>query len=57
VNWCRIAGGWKQLKSRARQRWGRRTADDRAATATQEASRKQLAEWAAGQHDVDPIHK
>jgi hypothetical protein len=46
VNW------WKQLK----QRWDRLTEDPQAA-AIREAREKQLAEWAAGQHDADPIHK
>jgi uncharacterized protein YjbJ (UPF0337 family) len=28
VNWDRIEGNWKQLKGRARQRWGELTDDD-----------------------------
>jgi uncharacterized protein YjbJ (UPF0337 family) len=57
LNWDRIAGNWKQFKGFARRRWGRRTEDDLEAAATSEASKKQLAEWAAGRHDIDPIHK
>lgn len=57
MNWHCLAGGWKRLKSRARQRWGRPTAGELEVAASREASKKQLADWAAGQHDVDPIHK
>jgi hypothetical protein len=53
VNWDRIAGGWKQL----RRRWGRPTLDELQAAVIREARKKQLAEWAAGRHDADPIHK
>jgi len=57
LNLDSIAGNWKQFKRRARREWGRLAEDDAAAAAAREASRKQLAEWVAGQHDVDPIHK
>jgi len=57
LNWDRIAGNWKQLKGCARQRWRRPAGNELEAAATREASEKQLAEWAAGRHDVDPIHK
>jgi hypothetical protein len=52
-----IAGGWKQLKRRVRRRWRGPSEQDLAIEVTVEASRKQLADWAAGQHDADPIHK
>lgn len=57
MNWDRIEGRWQQLKGRARQRWARRTGADLEAAATRDATKKQLAKWTAGQHDVDPIHK
>ncbi len=57
MSWGRIASSWKQFKGRARQRSGKPAQDDLAAAATRDASKKQLAKWAAGQHDVDPIHK
>ena len=57
MNWDRIAGSWKQLKGCARQRSGKPTQDDLAVATTRDASKKQLAKWAAGQHDIDPIHK
>lgn len=28
MNWDRIAGNWKRLQGRARQRWGRLVADE-----------------------------
>jgi len=28
MNWDQIAGNWKQLKGRVRQRWGKLTDDD-----------------------------
>ena len=49
MNWDRIAGGWKQLKSAAARRWGRRR--------QKKADEKRLAEWLAREHKADPIHK
>ena len=57
MNWGSIAGNWEHLKGRAMRRWGRLTEDDFEAAASREASEKQLADWAAGRHDKDPIHK
>ena len=73
MNRDRIAGHWSQLKGIARARWGRLTADYVGVVAgkrqqmlgeiqaaygiTKEANEKQLAEWLARQHKVDPIHK
>jgi len=73
VNRDRIAGNWKQLKGSARQQWGRLTDDARQVRAgrrqrlagklqeangiIREASEKQLAEWLARQHKIDPLHK
>ena len=73
MNWDRILGNWKQLKGIVRQRWGRLTADYAGVVAgkreqqlgkiqsahgiTAQANEKQLAEWLARQHKVDPIHK
>jgi uncharacterized protein YjbJ (UPF0337 family) len=73
VKWDRIQGNWTQLKGIARTQWGRLTADyvsvvagkrqqllgkTQAADAiTRKAEEKQLAEWLARQHKVDPIHK
>jgi uncharacterized protein YjbJ (UPF0337 family) len=73
MNRDRIAGHWKQLKGIARQRWGRLTANYVGVVAgkrehmlgeiqaaygiTKEANEKQLAEWLARQHKIDPIHK
>jgi cystathionine beta-lyase/cystathionine gamma-synthase len=45
MNWNRIAGAWKQLKGLASRERDR------------QANKKQLAEWLARQHKVDPIHK
>lgn len=28
MNWDRIAGGWKQIKGRAQEQWGKLTEDD-----------------------------
>ena len=49
MNWDRIAGGWKQVKNAAAQRWGRRR--------QKKADEKRLAEWLAREHKADPIHK
>ena len=73
MNWDRIAGTWKQLKGIARKQWGRLTADYASVIAgererllgkiqatqgvTRQANEKQLAEWLARQHKIDPIHK
>jgi len=73
MNRERIAGRWKQLKGIARQRWGRLTGDYSGVVAgkrehmlggiqaaygiTKEVDAKQLAEWLAHEHKVDPIHK
>ena len=73
MNWDRIAGTWKQLKGIARQQWGRLTADYAHVAAgererllgkiqatqgiARQANEKQLAEWLARQHKIDPIHK
>jgi uncharacterized protein YjbJ (UPF0337 family) len=73
MNWDRIAGSWKQLKGIARQQRGRLTADyadvavgererllgEIQATygITRQANEKQLAEWLARQHKIDPIYK
>ena len=73
MNRDRIAGRWRQLKGFARQRWGRLTADYAGVVAgkrqqmlgeiqaaygiTKEVNEKQLAEWRARQHKIDPIHK
>jgi uncharacterized protein YjbJ (UPF0337 family) len=73
MNRDRIAGTWKQLKGIARKQWGRLTADDASVVAgererlcgkiqathgiARQANEKQLAEWMARQHKIDPIHK
>ena len=73
MNRDRIAGHWTQLKGFARQLWGRLTADYAGVVAgkrqqrlgavqaaygiTKDANEKQLAEWRAREHKVDPIHK
>ena len=50
MNWNRIAGTWKQLKGIARQLRGK-------PAVTTQANDRQLAEWLARQHEIDPIHK
>jgi hypothetical protein len=57
MNWPRVAGHWQQLKDRSRQRWGAPSADDLEAAAVRAAREKQLAEWTAERHGIDPIHK
>jgi len=73
MNWDRIEGNWKQFKGSARRQWGRLTEDDLDVVAgkreqlagkiqeaygiTREASEKQLAEWLAREHKLDPLHK
>jgi len=73
MNWDRFTGNWLQVKGFARQQWGRLTADYAGVVAgkrqqmhgetqaaygiTKDANEKQLAEWRARQHKVDPIHK
>ena len=73
MNWDRIAGRWRQLRGIARQLWSRLTANYVGVVAgrrqqilgeiqaaygiTKEVNEKQLAEWRARRHKVDPIHK
>jgi len=73
MNWDRFAGNWRQVTGIARQQWSRLTADYAGVVAgkrqqtlgeiqaaygvTKDANEKQLAEWRARQHKVDPIHK
>jgi len=73
MNWDRFTGNWRQVKGIARQQWSRLTADYAGVVAgkrqqmlgeiqaaygvTKDANEKQLAEWRARQHKVDPIHK
>jgi uncharacterized protein YjbJ (UPF0337 family) len=73
MNRDRIAGRWRQLKGIVSARWGRLTANyvgvvagkrqellgqiQAAYGVTKEADEKQLAEWRARQHKIDPIHK
>ena len=57
MNWEGIAGGWARFTRRASQRWHGPTEGELERAASREASRKQLAEWAAGRHVIDPIHK
>jgi len=73
MNWDRIAGTWRQFKGIARKQWGRLSADHASVVAgererllgkiqathgiTRQANEKQLAEWLARQHKIDPIHK
>jgi hypothetical protein len=45
-----IVGAWKQLKDIARQLRGK-------LSVTTPANDRQLAEWLARQHKIDPIHK
>ena len=56
MNWDRIKGNWKQFKGRARRQWGRLTEDDLEVVAGK-VNQKQLAEWLARRHKIDPIHK
>jgi len=73
MNWDRIAGRLRQVRGIAGQQWGRLTANYAGVVAgsrqrtlgeiqaaygvTKDANEKQLAEWQAHQHKVDPIHK
>jgi hypothetical protein len=57
MNWERIAGRWRQFKDRAGQPWSSPTEDQLEATADRKASEKQLGEWTAARHEIDPIHK
>jgi hypothetical protein len=57
MNWERIAGRWKQFRDCAGQPWSRRTEDELEAAAVRKASEKQLGEWTAARHQIDPIHK
>lgn len=45
MNWDRIQEGWKQLRHRVSQRGAR------------QARERQMAEWLARRHKLDPIHK
>lgn len=56
MSWGRVAGSWKQFKDCARRQWAR-SSDGLEAAVVRKASRKQLAEWAAARHEIDPIHK
>ena len=56
MNWARIKSRWKQFRDggkRAQPAHRMQEAHDN----TREASEKQLAEWLARQHEIDPIHK
>ena len=73
MNWDRIEGNWKQFKGNALQQWGKLTDDQldviagkrnallgriqEANGVSRDEGEKQLAEWLARQHKVDPIHK
>jgi uncharacterized protein YjbJ (UPF0337 family) len=73
MNRDRIAGYWRQFRGIADQGWGKLTANYVRVVAgrrqqtlgeiqvshgvAKDASEKQLAEWQARQHRVDPIHK
>ena len=73
VNRDRIEGNWKQLKGSVRRRWSGLIGNYAGVVAgmreqlhgeiqegcgiRREASDKQLAEWLARRHKVDPIHK
>jgi uncharacterized protein YjbJ (UPF0337 family) len=73
MNLDRIKGRWMQLKGSARQRWGRLIGNYAGVIAgkrqhllgeiqaaygdSKQANEKQLAEWLAQQHKVDPLHK
>lgn len=73
MNRDRIAGYWRQLRGIVRQRWSRLTANYAGVVAgrrqqtlgeiqeaygvTKDVSEKQLADWQARQHKVDPIYK
>lgn len=73
MNRDRIEGNWKQLKGSGRRRWSMLTGNYAGVVAglraqrlgeiqenrgiRREASDKQLAEWLARRHKVDPIHK
>ena len=50
MNWDRIAATWKQLKDIVTQLRGK-------LGVTTQANDRQLAEWLARQHKIDPIHK
>ena len=67
MDWNRVEGNWKQLKGRARQKWGKLTDDDLTTAAgrreelagkvqerygiARDAARKQVDEWARGADD------
>lgn len=73
MKWGWVQGNWTQLKGIARTQWGRLTRDyvgvvagkrqqllgktEATRAITRNAEERQLAEWLARQHKVDPIHK
>lgn len=73
MKWGRVPGNWTQLKGIARSQWGRLTGDyvgvvagnrqqllgktEATRAITRNAEERQLAEWLARQHKVNPIHK
>lgn len=73
MKWAWVQGNWTQLKGIARTQWGRLIGDYVGVVAgnrqqllgktqatramTSNAEERQLAEWLARQHKVDPIHK
>jgi uncharacterized protein YjbJ (UPF0337 family) len=73
MNLDRVVGRWKQLKGMTRQKWGRLTRNyagvvigkreqllgetQAAYGVVRQAKEKQLAEWLARQHKIDPLHK
>lgn len=56
MNWECIRGKWKRIEGSARRQWRRRSEEGLDAAATR-AREKQLAEWLAREHKIDPIHK
>lgn len=73
MNYARIKANWTQLKGASQQRWGALTGNSVAMVAgkrqhtlgeieaayavLRETNAKQLADWRARQHKVDPIHR
>jgi uncharacterized protein YjbJ (UPF0337 family) len=58
MDWDRIAGNWKQIKGRTRQRWGRLTGElPQARGLTPKATQRHYDDWLARQHKSDPIYK
>jgi uncharacterized protein YjbJ (UPF0337 family) len=68
MDWNRVEGNWKQLKGRAKQKWGKLTDDDLTTAAGRrdelagrvqerygvalDAARKEVDEWARGADDT-----